>query len=105
MSALVWEHVACFGSIFRESLRELGNNGGMYGANKVSVKTWLCTDHIDKPGFVDHPVGADALRLHQNLNKPTNKPLEVVRKRSEMTMKIERCVRWYSDGVIAVKDG
>ena len=31
----------------------------------------------------------DALRLHQNLNKPTNKPLEVVRKRSEVTMKIE----------------
>ena len=48
---------------------------------------------------------ADALRLHQTLNKPTNKPLEVVRKRSEVTMKDDRCVRWYSDGVIAVKDG
>ena len=48
---------------------------------------------------------ADALRLHQNLNKPTNKPLEVVRKRSEVTMRVEKCVRWYSDGVIAVKDG
>ena len=48
---------------------------------------------------------ADALRLHQNLNKPTNKPLEVVRKRSEVTMRVDRCVRWYSDGVIAVKDG
>ena len=47
----------------------------------------------------------DALRLHQNLNKPTNKPLEVVRKRSEVTMRVDRCVRWYSDGVIAVKDG
>ena len=47
----------------------------------------------------------DAQRLHQNLNKPTNKPLEVVRKRSEVTMRVERCVRWYSDGVIAVKDG
>ena len=47
----------------------------------------------------------DALRLHQNLNKPTNKPLEVVRKRAEVTMKDDRCVRWYSDGVIAEKDG
>ena len=48
---------------------------------------------------------ADALRLHQNLNKPTNKPPEVVRKRSEMAMRIEKSVRWYSDGVLAVKDG
>ena len=47
----------------------------------------------------------DALRLHQNLNKPTNKLLEAVCKRSEVTMKNERWVQWYSDGVIAVKDG
>ena len=34
--------------------------------------------------FFEH---ANALRLHQNLNKPTNKLLEAVRKRSEVTMK------------------
>ena len=50
-------------------------------------------DTNNKDHFTDFWWNADALRLHQNLNKPTNKPLEVVRKRSEVTMRVERYVR------------
>ena len=60
---------------------------------KTVIATQLGLPNLCHGLFTQGQKTADALRLHQNLNKPTNKPLEVVRKRSEVTMRVERCVR------------